>query len=408
MIPGVVPLLLRRCRSESVSWIVHHPERTPVAEHDRGERRRRMAIVVAVFLVAVLLVAAVAAIRDARAGDRFDLVRWERNTLLGKLVHAVGAPLRDDRDADEAIAAYFALDERSAGGDGIENAVEASIEGRIDAVLQDLGLNARLRLLGPLSVFPPVDFELVAPPQVLVTSPRDHIERRSTDLLRPDLTLDDVEAIEAGAEADDGRIAALVVRSGGIATYPAIVTDTRSYRGTLETVAHEWVHHYLTFYPLGVRYFTSRDAEAINETVADIVGDEVAKMVIDRYGDPTTPRSPGEPAAVDRNEVLRDLRLEVDEMLAAGRIDEAEQRMEVVRAELCAAGVCIRKINQAFFAWFGTYAARPDSIDPLGPQLRELRDLSSDVADFLARVRGAGGRDDIERLLERARAESLG
>ncbi len=377
-----------------------------MAEYQRGADRRRLAIVVAVFIVAALLVGSAAAIRDARSGDRFDLVRWERNTLLGKLVHAIGAPLRDDRDADEVIAEYFALDDRSGEGSGIENAVEASIEGRIDAVLQDLGLNARLPLLGPLSIWPPVDVELVTPPRVLVTSPRDHIERRSTSLLRPDLTIEGIESIEQGAEADNDDIAALVVRSGGIATYPAIVTDTRSYRGTLETAAHEWVHHYLAFYPLGARYFLSSDAESINETVADIVGDEVGAMVIERFGDPTTPAPPRESPSIDRNEVLRNLRIEVDDLLAAGRVDDAERRMDEVRDELCAAGVCIRKINQAFFAWFGTYAARPDSVDPLGPQLRELRALSADLGDFLARVRGAGGRDDIEALVEAARAES--
>lgn len=375
-----------------------------MAEHDRSARRR-VAIVVMAFLVGALLVGAAAAIRDARSEDRFDLLRWERNTLLGKLVHAVGAPLRDDRDADEAIAEYFALSDRAAGGE-LENAVEAAIEGRIDAVLQDLGLNARLPLFGPLSVFPPVDVEIVSPPQVLVVSPRDRIERRSTDLLRPDLTLEDIEAIEARVEAGDADLVALVVRSGGVATYPAIVTDTRSYRGTVETAAHEWVHHYLTFYPLGLRYFTSSAAESINETVADIVGDEVAALVLERYGDPTTPAPPGEPPLVDRDETLRHLRLEVDDLLESGRVEQAERRMEEVRLELCEGGVCIRKINQAFFAWFGTYAARPDSVDPLGPQLRELRELSSDLGEFLARVRGAGGRDDVERLLEEARVEA--
>ncbi len=33
--------------------------------------------------------------------------------------------------------------------------------------------------------------------------------------------------------------------SGGVATYPAIVTDQGGYAATLETAAHEWVHHYL-------------------------------------------------------------------------------------------------------------------------------------------------------------------
>jgi hypothetical protein len=74
--------------------------------------------------------------------------------------------------------------------------------------------------------------------------------------------------------------------------------------------------------------------------------------------------------------------------------------MELVRAELEAGGVFIRRINQAYFAWYGTYAARPDSVDPIGPQLRELRERAGSLARFLELVRGATTRDDVARLLE--------
>ena len=51
-------------------------------------------------------------------------------------------------------------------------------------------------------------------------------------------------------------------------------------------------------------------------------------------------------------------------------------------------------------AWIGAYAARPDSIDPLGRQIRELRARSESLAAFLATVRDERSRADIERLLE--------
>ncbi|PKB56630.1 MAG: hypothetical protein BZY69_00680, partial [SAR202 cluster bacterium Casp-Chloro-G1] len=134
-----------------------------------------------------------------------------------------------------------------------------------------------------------------------------------------------------------------------------------------------------------------------------------------RWGDPTiapptataeptaTPEATPEPAAtsapvLDRNEVLRELRLEVDTLLADGRIDDAEARMEQVRLELCDTGFCQRRINQAYFAWYGTYAARPDATDPLGPQIIALREQSGSLAAFLKRVRGAGSRADVEAL----------
>jgi hypothetical protein len=73
--------------------------------------------------------------------------------------------------------------------------------------------------------------------------------------------------------------------------------------------------------------------------------------------------------------------------------------MEQVRQELAAEGVQIRRINQAFFAWTDTYAARPDSIDPLGDQIRTLRVASGSLAAFIELMRDATSRDDITTLI---------
>lgn len=373
------------------------------------------------FLGSVLFVLSVFALRDAQAGDAFDIVRWERTTLANKWLHALGAPLRDELDDDEAIERYFALEDLDTNeARELENTVEAAIEGRIDAVLSDLAIDGRFPLPG--SVFPPVDVELASSPRVLVISPRERIERISSNLLRPDLTQDDFEAIEQETEEDDD-LSALVVGTGGVATYPAVVAEGRSYRRTLETSAHEWVHHYLAFYTLGRNYFDSSDLQTINETVADVVGDEVAAIILERWGDPTqepatpvpsptptaeptappdptpTPDPTPEPPQFDRNEVLRELRLEVDDLLADGKIEEAEDRMEVVRVELCDAGFCLRRLNQAHFAWFGTYAARADATDPLGPQIFALREQTDSLATFLELIRDAGSRSQVEALI---------
>jgi hypothetical protein len=370
----------------------------------RGARAVRLA---AVYLVAFSLVLALGAWRDARAGDKFDFVRWERSSLANKWLYALGAPLRDDPGADEAIAGYYARDGLSdAERRRIENTVEATIEGRIDAVLDDLGVSARISLPG--SVFPPVDIELAGSPRVLVVSPRARIERVVDRSLRPDVTRDEAIEIEREVEAGDPDVAALIVTSGGVATYPAIVS-AGSYASAVDGAAHEWVHHYLSFYTLGFNYFSSNDLKTINETVASIAGDEIAAVVIDRYGDPAAPAPNGDARlapdgpSIDAPAVLRELRLDVDALLADGRIEEAEALMERVRLELDAGGVSIRRINQAYFAWFGTYAARPDAVDPLGPQLFEIRELSGSLGDFLEAVRGADSRADIERVLDELR-----
>lgn len=370
-------------------------------------------LVVAVAVVATVLWTALLAFRFERQGEHFDFLHWELVSVPNKWLHALAAPLRDDPSADEAIARFFALEDRGGREAArLEGAVEAAIEGRIDAVLREFHVGGRFPLPG--SVFPPVDVELALAPWVLVTSPRARIERVGDDLLRPGVALEEAVELERLREASDSTVSALVLRTGGVALYPAVVSAGRTYAGTVGTAAHEWVHHYLAFYPLGVSYFRSQELRTINETVADIVGDEVAVRVLDRFGDPTIVAAsaisgevaapaaePAEPGAAER---LRALRIAVDELLGAGRIGEAERLMAQVRDELAAEGVVIRRINQAYFAWFGSYAARADSIDPLGEELRALRVHLGSLDAFLGEVRGVTSRQQLRELL---RAEGL-
>ncbi|MDA1010473.1 MAG: hypothetical protein O2888_03250 [Chloroflexi bacterium] len=234
-------------------------------------------------LAAVLLVLAALAIRDARAGDRFDLVRWQVDTFPNRWVTLAGQLLRGADDEDEVITSYFAHPRGAPERRVLQPELQLLVERRVDLVVRDAGLDSRVPL--PRSVFPPVNIQIAAAPYVLVTSPRAVIERRSVDLLRPDLPAERALEIERDAEGPDRS--AIVLPTGGVATYPAIVAEPANYRGLLQVAAHEWVHHYLAFYPLGFRYFESPDLRAINETVADIIGDEVAAMVLERWGDPT-------------------------------------------------------------------------------------------------------------------------
>ncbi|MGE0228473.1 MAG: hypothetical protein AB7I38_06510 [Dehalococcoidia bacterium] len=370
--------------------------------------RARALAVSAVFLGATLLSIAAFAARGARAGDGFDFLRWEVAAFPNKWIDRLGAPLRDDPDPDDALRRYFALDDRnSEEGRALENEVESVIEGRVDAVLRDLGLGWPFL---PLGVWPPVDGELAGSPRILVVSPRDRIARLDTDTLRPDLTREEAEALEQAVEERHEDRSALVVGTGGLSLFPAVISNRDGYEGTVDTVAHEWTHHYLSVFPLGREYFRSDDTRTINETVADLVGSEVARIVLERWPlEPTAPATPtraptataSPPAApaLDFDATMRDLRAEVDALLAAGRIEEAERRMEEVRVQLNDGGYAVRRINQAYFAWYGTYAARGDSIDPLGGQLRDLRDRSGSLGRFLETVRDATSRDEVAALL---------
>ena len=383
------------------------PADVPVARQ-AGASATSFAAFAVVLLAAFLLWAALFALREAEAHEEFDvaqLVRWELGALANKWLFAAGAPLRDDPQPDEALAAWFALgDRRDAEGRRLENVAEAAIEGRVDAAVREQGLSFPLPLPGALKVWPPLDIELTASPHVLVISPRTEIRRQEQRVLQFDLGRDELLEIEREAEERDASIAAFVAPTGGVAFYPAIVSDASSYRGAVGTAAHEWVHHYLTFYPLGRAYFTDDDAQTINETVASLVGRELRDAVIERFGDPTPPLAPAPAPApspdIDRAIVLRELRLEVDALLEEGKVEEAERRMEEVRLLLADHGVSIRRINQAYFAWYGTYAARADAVDPLGDQLRELRERAGSLARFIELVRGVTTRAEVEALLE--------
>ena len=362
-------------------------------------------VAVAAFALAFGLWLSLFALREARAGDDFDLVRWELTTVANKALFSIGGPVRDDPSAEGAVRSYFGLEDRyGAEARRLENTVEAVIEGRVDAAIREAGIDSLLGLPGALAVWPPVDIEITRSPRVLVSSPRAEIKRVEDRLLRADLTTLERDTIELDEEASDPSISVLAAPTGGVATYPAIVRASASYRSLVTTAAHEWVHHYLVFYPLGRAIYEDPDGLTINETVASIAGDELGAMVLARHADPAPPRAPPAAPTIDRDEVLRELHSEVDSLLAAGRIAEAERRMEEVRQLLEDHGVYIRRINQAFFAFYGTYASRPHAIHPLGGQLIEIRDRAGSLARFLELVRGVSSAVEVEELLARLRA----
>src|SRR3970282_427956 len=128
----------------------------------------------------------------------------------------------------------------------------------------------------------------------------------------------------------------------------------------------------------------------------------VAELFARRYGlpGPQEPPSPA-PDGFDFRTEMRALRLRVEELLADGRVEEAERLMGERRAEFEWKGVYIRRINQAYFAFHGSYADTPGSIDPIGPKLQSLRDRAGSAARFARLVRGLSSDADFDRLLEK-------
>ena len=270
-------------------------------------------------------------------------------------------------------------------------AVEETLETAIAETLQSLGFWA---VTGP---FPPVDTVLSGSPTILVTSPRDRIVRRDNVTMQTGLTNEERDRVESRVE-EQTDLSAVVVNTGGIALYPSIAVPYAGLDFALEVAAHEWVHHWLWFRPLGRRYFQGGDLTAMNETVANIAGREIGELARERL-DRHVPGSPGAhlhnpPAAVsetgndlppfDFQEEMRATRIRVDELLAADQVDQAEAYMEERRKEFVAHGYRLRKLNQAYFAFHGTYAdTGAAGVSVIGQQIEELRRRSPTLANFL-------------------------
>ena len=93
---------------------------------------------------------------------------------------------------------------------------------------------------------------------------------------------------------------------------------------------------------------------------------------------------------------MRERRIAVDEFLARGEIERAEQYMEQKRQYLASQGYYIRKLNQAYFAWHGTYADEPTSVSPIGVELRQLRGKCGSVKEFLDTAAEMISRQDLK------------
>ncbi len=385
------------------------------------------------------------------SGYLFDFVQWEGQVLLDKAANAAVSPQRHMPEPDrvqfvrdylQLVQEIHALEAQirdiyadphipdhasesaplRAERDGLravqrerQALAEAIIEAQVSEMLVEYGFG-----LGGQAI-PPVTIRFTALPTILIVSPRDRIERVGAYSLQHGLTVDQMETIESAVDADLD-VSSLIVPIGGLAVWPAMLIETGHLSAAFDVAAHEWAHHYLIFFPLGFNYGVSPDLITINETVANIIGREIGWAVLDRhYPDLAPPPpdytplpppedvSPAEetPDDFDFRAEMRATRVRVDDLLAASRVEEAERYMEERRAVFFEQGYRIRKINQAYFAFYGSYADEPGATgaDPIGPALRDLRFNSASLAEFVRMVRGMTSLAEIEQALEARRAQ---
>jgi len=334
----------------------------------------------------------------------------EAHGLQFKITHIYADPNQPD-----PAAASAALQQRLAKTRALlyeaRPMVETILERQVSQTLEDEGLGTARML------WPPLEFNFSALPNYLVVSPRDHIELIAGVHLRPDLSVSQKVQIEENvASAMD--VSTLVEELGGLGVWPTMVSDDASLSWILDTVAHEWTHTYMAFHAMGWHMFDNPQMDTINETVATMVGEEIGAEVGWRYygipkpapqplNKPQTKLPPPDPSQFDFQLEMHRTRMKVDALLKLGKIAEAESYMEARRQIFVEHGYAIRKLNQAYFAFHGTYATTSASTDPIGPKLRELRSLTPDLATFVRQVQRIRKPEDLDALLAQWR-ESTG
>ena len=439
--------MLFRTAVRAVAW------RAGLALCGKWLRRLCKGVVLLVAAVVLLLprgdVLSLTPAERAAVEHRYDLIGWEVSNLpakwlarLADLLPWSGDPAGERRAAlsryleltvqirlarselESAVAVSpgagkdtAALEQRvdslEAEQRSLRDAAEELLEGVVSGVLVEQGLNAAGEF-----VWPPVDVRLDRTPHLLVTSPRDRIERLESILLKPDVPAYSKDAMESRL-LDEEDLSAAVIKTGGVATYPTVIPDDADLARLLELAAHEWLHTYLFFFPLGQGVFREDDIFTLNETLASMFGREAGRLAHERLTGERLPEPPApEPPAADGDsegvdspgfsfdKFMRETRLHTDDLLAQGDIEGAERYMEERRLELNSHGYSIRKINQAWFAFHGTYADSPASVSPIAGELEELRALVSGVGEMVKVMRGVSSYEEFRALLAERRGET--
>ncbi len=281
---------------------------------------------------------------------------------------------------------------------------EEAIESAVSSAANNNGLGLTFGIL-----LPPTDFRFGDPPHILITSRRDKIEMSGSKLIDPNLEWSERAEIENRAELYENT-SALVDDLAGLGTYPAIVSDKGDLRQIMRTAAHEWLHNYWILKPLGRNMWDSQNMQILNETAADLVGNELGDEAFIILGNDIENDYKYDTFSSSNTHlfrILRETRINVEKMLENGNIEEAEKYMRKQLWNLKLGGYNIRKLNQAYFAFRGNYAEGPASISPIGTDLRELRDYYSTLEEFIKSVSKIGDFEQFHYLLNLKRKESF-
>jgi hypothetical protein len=381
-------------------------------------------------------------------GSEFDFVVWTLNAISVKVSQGVlGAQNYLDAAAQHNLVVdYLDLVSQSAQLNYQVNLIYADPQVKdpkqasLDKRQQLADVNTRLNQLAPLAEsilqsqvaqvaaaaglslggqpVPPVLYHVTDLPLALIISPLQDIKEDQDISLLPGMTAEDMTRLEKQVE-QKLNVSALVVGIGGVGIYPTMVERSSDLNWLADTIAHEWTHNFLTLRPLGLSYAASPQLRTINETTASLVGRELGLEVLKRYypekvppppAAKTTPEptAPAGPPPFNFNLAMHDTRVTVDRLLKEGRLKDAADYMEERRQLFWDAGYLIRRLNQAYFAFYGAYndvstggsATGQAGQDPVGPAVAALRQKSGSLAAFLNRISWMTSFDQLQAAVK--------
>jgi hypothetical protein len=365
--------------------------------------------------------------------DVFSIAGWEAKTLIREVrLSGIKTVTEDDiatvkqyfaltaqmnaleakRKANDALSGTNGLSLQDAGNEASLRLQKEALTPRVEAIIERQIRDTLIEngIYNPFcgkGSFPPVNFKLSTPPNLLVISPREKIERSRDIMLLPDISFEEIDSIETQVAALG--VSALVVPLGGLgATFPTFVENDADLLFTVNAAIEEWLHQYLAFKPLGFNYVLDSlgikhnpDIVTINETIASMSSEEIGAQLYEKYYGVevnTTPPATVEKPSFDFNAAMREIRINTDNLLTKGQVTQAEQYIEEQRQFLATKGYYIRKLNQAYFAFYGSYADSPTSVDPIGTKLREIRSQATSIQDFLSQVSGITGVNELDKI----------
>ena len=332
-------------------------------------------------------------LKSKNAQEQNDLIK--RYLELNKIIEGKNHESKSSNIFDPETSIESTFQQR----DLIINEVEEILESHINEVL----LEKNLASWGKIT-FPPVDIRLGETPLVLITSPRDRIFRLHDVLIDPKISIEEIELLEEKI-ADEENLSALISPIGGIATFPASIPHGTSLDKILTIASHEWFHHYAFFHPPGQNMHDSNSMQTLNETVASLVGQEIAQLAkasIEKDFGISQNYQMKSSKEFDFDHEMKMTRRKTESFLLKNKTIEAEEYMEARRKIFNQNGHNIRKLNQAWFAFHGTYGESAASISPIGQHVRQLRKSSPNLRSFLSSVLEIKSFDEFTKLREKS------